>query len=128
MTDISAANTDKVEQPKPIPDRLWNVIAALLAFFVAVLFAVLLGDKISAFLLNDWDKEIFGVSVAFTTGALALTVLVSTGRDVIAISANLPSYYKELKSIPILQDTLRLFCAVMELVIAVRTLSPEHAM
>ena len=127
MTDIEATNIDGSKQLKLDPDRLWNVAAALLAFFVAILCAVVLGEKVSEFLLKKWDTTFLGVSVAFGTGALALTVLVSTARDVIAITSNLPSYYKQLKSLPIFQDALRMFCAVMALVIAVRTLSPESA-
>lgn len=109
-----------------LPDRLLNVFVALFTFFIAILVAVIAGDYLG-FLVREYkDKPIpfLRVSLGLGTGALALTVLVSTAKDVLTVLANLPTYFRELKSLPILQDALKIFCAIAALMLAVRTLGP----
>lgn len=105
-------------------ERLRNVFAALMVFFIATFLALLAGEKLSSLLLAHQDMKIplLDVTIAFGTGALAVTVLVSTAKEVMTVLANIPAYHRDLKFSPLLLDAMKIFCSVAALIIAARTL------
>jgi hypothetical protein len=107
-----------------VPERLRNVCVALIVFFLATFLALLGGEKLSALLLAHEDLKIpiLEVTLAFGTGALAVTVLVSTAKEVMTVLASIPAYHRDLKLSPLLLDAVKIFCSVAALIIAARTL------
>jgi hypothetical protein len=116
------------KKPKNLGDQLGHIIITLIAFFVAILLALAGAEKVAAWLVGHKDEPIpfLRITIGLGTGTLALTVLVATAKDVVNVLSNVPAHFRDPKSWPVIQDSLKIFCAVAALFIAQRTLLPQE--
>ncbi|MEJ0086692.1 MAG: hypothetical protein WDO72_13480 [Pseudomonadota bacterium] len=96
-------------------------------FFAAILAAVLLGHWLSEWLIGLRGKTIpfLEVRIDLGSGALALAVVVTTAQDVLTVLGNVPGYFSQLKLFAVFQDSLKLFCSVLALIVVASVLGPK---